>query len=47
MSRLPSLSNTKHENIDKGIAPTYELDKDDYFNLQKLTQLIESYYSGK
>lgn len=42
-----SLSNTKHENIDKGIAPTYELDKDDYFNLQKLTQLIESYYSGK
>ena len=39
------LNNTKGENIDTGIAPTYELDKNDFFNVQKVTQLVESYYA--
>ena len=39
------LNNTKGENIDSGINPTYELDKDDFFDVQKVTQLVESYYA--
>ena len=38
------LNNTKGENIDKGIAPNYELETTDFFNISKVTQLIESYY---
>jgi hypothetical protein len=41
------LTDTKGENIDAGITPTYELDVEDFFNIQKLTQLIEGYYSTK
>ena len=39
------LVNTKGVNIDAGVAPTYELDKHDFFNVQKVTQLIDSYYA--
>jgi len=39
------LNNTKGENIDEGIVPTYELDKDDFFNVEKVTQLVEGYYA--
>ena len=39
------LADTKGENIDAGIVPTYELDNDDYFNIQKVAQLVESYYA--
>ena len=39
------LINTNGENIDGGIAPTYELGLDDYFNIPKLTQLVNSYYA--
>ena len=39
------LINLKGENIDSGIAPTYNLDKEDFFNVQKVTQLVESYYA--
>ena len=38
------LNNTKGENIDKGIAPNYEMETTDFFNISKVTQLIESYY---
>ena len=38
------LVNTKGVNIDAGVAPTYELDKHDFFNVQKVTQLVEDYY---
>ena len=39
------LINTNGENIDRGIVPTYELETDDFFNITKVTQLIESYYA--
>ena len=39
------LADTKGENIDAGIVPTYELDNDDYFNIQKVAQLVEGYYA--
>ena len=39
------LNNTKGENIDRGVVPTYVLDKADFFNVQKVTQLVESYYA--
>lgn len=39
------LTNTKGQNIDEGIEPDYELDADDFYNIPKVTQLIESYYS--
>ena len=39
------LANTKGENIDAGIVPTYELDNDDFFNIQKVAQLVEGYYA--
>ena len=35
------LTDTKYENIDAGIVPDYELDNDDFFNIQKVTQLVE------
>jgi len=38
------LINHKGENIDAGIKPDYELETADFFNIQKVTQLIESYY---
>ncbi len=41
------LTDTKGENIDAGIKPTYELKYTDFFNLPKLTELIESYYQSK
>ena len=41
------LTDTKGENIDAGIKPTYELKYIDFFNLPKLTELIESYYQSK
>ena len=41
------LINTKGENIDKGIVPTYTLETpEDFYDIQKVTQLIESYYSA-
>ena len=39
------LVNTKGVNNDAGVAPTYELDKHDFFNVQKVTQLVEDYYA--
>ena len=44
-SHRTRLNNTKGENIDKGIVPTYELETDDFFNIQKVTQLINNFYS--
>lgn len=41
------LINQKGENIDAGVSPTYELEKDDFFDVQKVTQLVEAYYAGK
>ncbi|MBO5632810.1 MAG: hypothetical protein J5965_27460, partial [Aeriscardovia sp.] len=38
------LNDTKGQNIDEGIKPTYELETADFFNLPKITQFIESYY---
>ena len=32
------------ENDDAGVAPTYELHKDDSFDVQKVTRLMESHY---
>ena len=37
---------TKYADIDAGIEPTYTLDTADFFNIPKLTQLIESYYGN-
>ncbi len=39
------LVNTKGVNNDAGVAPTYELDKHVFFNVQKVTQLVEDYYA--
>ena len=41
------LINQKGENIDAGVSPTYQLEKDDFFDVQKVTQLVEAYYAGK
>ena len=41
------LVNQKGENIDAGVSPTYQLEKDDFFDVQKVTQLVEAYYAGK
>ena len=38
------LNNLKGENIDKGITPHYELETADFFNIPKITALVESYY---
>ena len=38
------LNNTKGENIDSGTVPTCELDKADFFDVQKVTQLVENHY---
>ncbi len=40
-------NNTEGKNIDEGIAPTYELEIDDFFNIEKVTQLVEDYYAEK
>ncbi len=37
--------NTEGMNIDEGIAPTYELDKNDFFDVQKVTELIKNHYA--
>jgi C-terminal processing protease CtpA/Prc len=39
------LTDTKGINIEPGIEPNYELDINDFFDIQKVGQLIESYYS--
>ena len=39
------MTNSKGEDIDPGIKPHYELANEDYFDIPKLAQLIESYYS--
>ena len=39
------LMNHNNENIDPGIEPHYELDFDDFFNVQKVGQIIESHYA--
>ena len=39
------MTDTKGQNIDKGIEPDYELNIDDFFNIPKITQLIKSYYA--
>jgi uncharacterized protein YacL (UPF0231 family) len=41
------LNDTKGQNIDAGIKPTYELETTDFFNIAKVTQLVESYYKSK
>jgi hypothetical protein len=41
------LVDQKGENIDAGVSPTYQLEKDDFFDVQKVTQLVEAYYAGK
>ena len=38
--------NLKGENIDEGIMPDYKLENlDDFFDIAKIGQLIESYYT--
>ena len=38
--------NLKGENIDEGIQPDYNLENlDDFFDIAKIGQLIESYYA--
>jgi hypothetical protein len=40
------LNNLKGENIDEGIKPDYQLDNtDEFFDIAKIGQLIESYYT--
>jgi len=39
-------TNTMGEDIDAGVVPTYELETDDFFNLQKVEQLVENYYAN-
>ena len=39
------LKNAKGESIENGIMPDFELDKNDFFNVQKVEQIVESYYS--
>ena len=39
------LTNTQGENIDGGIVPDYELEHDDFFDVQKVAQLVENYYA--
>lgn len=39
------LVSTKGMNIDAGIAPNYELEKNDFFDVQKVTELIKNYYA--
>ena len=41
------LNDTKGQNIDAGIKPTYELETADFFNISKVTQLVENYYKSK
>ena len=38
-------TDTKWMNIDAGITPTYELDKSDFFDVQKVTALVNNYYA--
>ena len=38
------LNDTKGQNIDAGIKPIYELEPADFFNISKVTQLVESFY---
>jgi hypothetical protein len=45
-SHRSRLNNSKGENINAGIVPHYELRKNDFFNIQKVEQLIEDYYTG-
>lgn len=40
------MTDTKGANVDAGIKPTYQLETADFFNIPKLTQLIESYYGN-
>ena len=44
-SHRSRLTDTKGMNIDAGIAPTYELDKTDFFDVQKVTDLVKNYYA--
>ena len=45
-SHRSRLTNTKGEDIDDGITPTFPLEStDDFFDIPKLTQLVESYYA--
>ena len=39
------LNDTKGQNIDAGITPTYELETADFFNVSKVTQLVEQFYA--
>ena len=39
------LVNKNGENIDGGIAPTYELEAADFFNIPKVGQLVEAFYA--
>ena len=39
------LKNAKGENIENGIMPDFELDKNDFFNVQKVEQIVENYYA--
>ena len=40
------MANTANENIDSGIEPTYLLETvDDFYDIPKVTELIENYYS--
>ena len=39
------LTDTTGQNIDAGITPTYELETADFFNVSKVTQLIEQFYA--
>ena len=41
------LNDTKGQNIDEGIKPTYELETADFFNISKITQLVENYSQSK
>ena len=38
------LTNTKYEDIDAGVTPNYPLENADFFDISKLTQIVENHY---
>ena len=40
------LNNTKGENIDVGVVPDYELEVDEFFDIEKIGKLIENFYAN-
>jgi len=44
-SHRSRLNNTKGQNIDEGIEPDYQLEADEFFDIEKVGKLIEQFYA--